>query len=111
MSDQRFQTVSSTRAEFESLGPVVHISTNHAGTSTYRHEDDLWVVDDDHVTVHRGYFVSQLSHSERELISRFLRSSFEPIAFRYDGLTPNERELCCEEEFDWLVAWLGWNSK
>lgn len=39
-------------------------------------------------------------------IKAFLEYSFEPIDYQYSGLTPQEKELCDEEDWEKMMAWL-----
>jgi hypothetical protein len=41
-----------------------------------------------------------------KVIKNFLKYSFEPIEFKYDDLTQNEKAQCTREEFEELVAWI-----
>lgn len=41
-----------------------------------------------------------------EAIKAFLRYSWEPIEYRYDKLTGDERALCDRDTFEMLAAWV-----
>jgi len=38
-----------------------------------------------------------------ENIKKFLHYSFEPIGYRYDGLTPTEKKLVGRTEFERII--------
>lgn len=39
-------------------------------------------------------------------IKKFLHYSLEPVDYEYQDLTPQEKQLCDEEDFLKLVSWL-----
>jgi hypothetical protein len=54
--------------------------------------------------------LARLSHAPDEelfgVIKRFLNYSFTDISFRYEELTPAERQFCSWEQFQRLVEWV-----
>lgn len=52
-----------------------------------------------------------LSPELAESVSELLESSFTEIDFKYEWLTPQEKQSLTEEEFECLVAWIKNNKE
>jgi hypothetical protein len=45
----------------------------------------------------------EVNKQDMENIKKFLHYSFEPIGYRYDGLTPTEKKLVGRTEFERII--------
>lgn len=49
---------------------------------------------------------SPLNGRTVEVVKLILRSSFEPVAWKYENLTQHEKNCCSKEEFEALKEWV-----